>query len=287
MSKNSFYSIEDIRKTYEPLQNHMWTRQLISRYSVNREDIRDRALSGLDLSGVESVLDLGCGYGFFTEKLAGRLKECTFIEGIDLIDRDSRELFLKTVDSMGYSGQFTAGSADIIKDMASDSFGLVAASYSLYFFPHLIGEIARILKPDGVFIAITHSEFSFREIIHLISRCIQSIGLEAPDEPAIGRFLRAFSLENGEKWLKERFGRIEKIVFENALSFPRDKIDDCIDYLEKKKSLLFKEISDMDPQRVEEALSRFYHDIRDSARKEGTLVITKDDGIFRCFEPQA
>lgn len=286
MSKNNLYSIEDIRKAYDAVQNHVGVRQLITRYSVNREDIRDRALSGLDLTGVESVLDLGCAYGFFAEKLAGRLQESASIEGIDLIDKANRELFLNAVDLMGYRGRFTVGSADLIKNMAGNSFDLVAASYSLYFFPHLIGEIARILRPTGVFITITHSEFSLREVIRLIPRCIQSIGLEAPGEPIIRRLLHVFSLENGEKLLKGHFGRIEKIVFKNALSFPRDNVDDCIDYLEKKKNLLFKEIFDTDPQRVEEALSSLYRDIRESTRERGTVVITKDDCIFRCFEPQ-
>ena len=287
MSKNNLYSIEDIRKAYDAVQNHVRVRQLITRYSVNREDIRDKALSGLDLTGVESVLDLGCAYGFFAEKLAGRLQEGASIEGIDLIDEANRELFLNAVDLMGYRGRFTVGSADLIKNMAGNSFDLVAASYSLYFFPHLIGEIARILRPTGVFITITHSEFSLREVIRLIPSCIQSIGLEAPEEPAIRKLLQVFSLENGKKWLKGHFGKIEKIVFKNALSFPRDNEDDCIDYLEKKKSLLFKEIFDTDPQRVEEALSSFYSDIRESTRERGTVVITKDDCIFRCFEPQA
>jgi SAM-dependent methyltransferase len=287
MSKNNLYSIEDIRKAYDAVQNHVRARQLITCYSVNREDIRDRALSGLDMTGVESVLDLGCAYGFFAEKLAGRLQEGASIEGIDLIDKTNRELFLNAVDLMGYRGRFTVGSADLIKNMAGNSFDLVAASYSLYFFPHLIGEIARILRPNGVFITITHSEFSLQEVIRFIPRCIRSIGLEALGEPAIRKLLQVFSLENGEKWLKGHFGKIEKIVFKNALSFPLDNEDDCIDYLEKKKNLLFKEIFETAPQRVEEVLSSFYHDIRESARERGTVVITKDDCVFRCFEPRA
>jgi len=285
MSEDSLYSVEDIRKTYEAVRDHVETRRLISRYSVNREDIRETSLRGLDLTGARSVLDLGCAYGFFTEKLAGRLKEGAFVAGIDIVDEANRDTFLNLVDSMRYRGQFVVGSADLIGDITGDSFDLVVASYSLYFFPHLIGEIARILRPGGVFIAITHSKASLHEVIRLIPECIRSIGLEAPEEPAIGRLLRVFSLENGEAQLRGHFGRIEKILFENDLSFPRDDIDDCIDYLGKKQNLLFKEIFDAEPQRVDEALSCLYRDLRERARTQGSVVITKDDCIFRCFDP--
>ncbi|MDO9514468.1 MAG: class I SAM-dependent methyltransferase [Syntrophales bacterium] len=285
MREDSLYSVEDIRKTYGAVQDHVETRRLISRYSVNREDIRESALGGLDLAGVEDALDLGCAYGFFTEKLAGRLKEGAAITGLDLAGKVNRELFLAVVASMGYRGRFVAGSADLICDMDSGSLDLVVASYSLYFFPHLIGEIARLLRPGGVFIAITHTEASLQEVIRLIPGCVRSVGLEAPGEPAIGRLLRAFSLENGEAQLRGHFGRIERIPFENDLSFPRDDIEACIDYLGKKRNLLFKEIFDTNPQRIDEALSYFYRELRKSASRQGSVVITKDDCIFRCFDP--
>jgi len=285
MGEDSLYSIEDIRKTYEAVPDHVETRRLISRYSVNREDIRESALGGLDLTGVEDALDLGCAYGFFTAKLARRLKKGATVTGLDLVDEANRDLFLAVVDSMGYRGRFVAGSADLIGEMASDSLDLVVASYSLYFFPHLIGEIARVLRPNGVFITITHTESSLQEVIRLIPGCIRSVGLEVPEEPAIGRLLRVFSLENGEAQLKGHFGRIEKIIFENDLSFPLDNIEACIDYLGKKQNLLFKEIFDTNPQRIDEALSCFYRELRESARRHGAVVITKDDCIFRCFAP--
>lgn len=285
MGGDRLYSIEDIRKAYEEVRDHMETRRLISRYSVNRQDIRERALEGLDMGGFENALDLGCAYGFFTEKLAGRLKEGAAVTGLDLIDNANRNLFLKIVDSMGYRGRFIAGSAELIGDMVSDSIDLVVASYSLYFFPHLIGEIARILRPGGIFISITHAESSLREVIRLIPVCMASAGLETPPaEPAIGRLLRVFSLENGEAQLKKHFGKIERIVFNNELSFPLDNIEDCIDYLGKKRTLLFKELFDTYPQRAGEALSYFYRELRENARREGKVAITKDDCIFRCFD---
>jgi len=286
MSEDSLYSVEDIQKTYEAVRDHMETHRLISRYSINRQDIREIALEGLDLTGVEKALDLGCAYGFFTEKLAGRLKEGATVTGLDLVDEANRDPFLEVVDSIGYQGRFVAGNADLIGDMDSGSLDLVVASYSLYFFPHLIGEIARVLRPNGIFVAITHTESSLQEVIRLIPACIRSVGLEAPGEPAIGRLLRVFSLENGEAQLRGHFGRIERIPFENDLSFPQGDIDACIDYLGKKQNLLFKEVFDTNPKRIDEALSFFYRELRENAHRQGSVVITKDDCVFRCFDPR-
>ena len=284
---DSLYTIKDIQNAYQTVQEHMETRRLISRYSINRRDIREVALEKLDLSSFKDVLDLGCAYGFFTENLAGRLQNGAAVTGLDLIDDANRDLFLRTVQSMGYRGRFIAGSAELISGMNSSTFDLVVASYSLYFFPHLIREITRILRPDGIFIAITHAEQSLREVIRLIPGCMVSAGIEPPPaEPAIGRLLRVFSLENGETQLKDHFGRIERIDFHNSLSFPLGSMEDCINYLGKKRNLLFKELLDTKPRRAGEALSCLYRELGENARREGNVVITKDDCIFRCFDPR-
>ncbi|MCK9273991.1 MAG: class I SAM-dependent methyltransferase [Syntrophales bacterium] len=287
MDEEALYSLDDIRRTYEPVDDHLKTRQLILRYSINRKDIRDAALDGLDLSETGSVLDLGCAYGFFTEKFAGRLKKGALITGLDVVDKTNSPLFLSAVRSAGYEGRFIAEKADYIKNMPSGFFDLIVASYSLYFFPHLIGYIARLLATGGMFLTITHTQSSLQEVIGLIPASLEAVGFEYPGDTAIGRLLRRFSMENGEGQLKPHFGRIEKIVFENDLSFPEEHIEDCIDYLSKKRNLLFKEILDADPEKMEEVLTGFYKNVRERAREGGKFSITKDDCIFRCYEPRA
>ena len=132
------FSYEDIRKTYEEVVWHRRCKDIIQGYALNTKDIRDVALEGADLSHVHRVLDLGCGYGFFTERLTGRLGSQAHITGIDVIEKNNRDSFLHAVDHMGYTGTFIQGSADLIRDMADSGFDLVITSYSLYFFPHLI-----------------------------------------------------------------------------------------------------------------------------------------------------
>lgn len=191
------FSHEDIRKTYEELSWHRRSKDIIQEYALNLKDIRGVALEGVDLRECSDVLDLGCGYGFFTEKLAGRLNPGARVMGIDVIDHSNRQSFIDTVTLMGHRASFIQGSADVIRDMAGSGFDLVIASYSLYFFPHLIPEIARVLRGSGVFITVTHSKYSLKELTSFVPFSMRTAGIDAPEELRINRLFRAFSLEEG------------------------------------------------------------------------------------------
>jgi len=278
------YSSEDIRNTYEPIEDHRHTKHIIQEYALNTLDIRDVALDGLDLGRVRRVLDLGCGYGFFTEKLRQRLHPGAYIEGLDVIDRNNQEAFEDTIEAIGYNGRFIQGSADLIKAMKDGSYDLVIASYSLYFFPHLIPDIARLLSPGGVFLTVTHSKDSLQEITRFIPSCMRKIGLEPPDEVMIVKLLRAFSSEDGYAMLAPFFSSVLQIDYENDLFFPFDHVDDCINYLDKKKHLIFKDVAEKYPHRIEDMLSCFNRIVFEHASVHGDVIITKDDAVFRCFK---
>jgi ubiquinone/menaquinone biosynthesis C-methylase UbiE len=284
MNYNPLYSADDITKTYEKVHDHKLTKNIISLYSTNRVDVRELALSGLDLTGILKVLDLGCGYGLFDEKLKGRLSVHAEITGVDIVE-SNKENFLKTVTESGYIADFINAEADVIKTFQDGVFDLVIASYSLYFFPHLIREISRILKPEGLFITITHSRESLREVTGLIPDSIRNSGLAVPDEFAITKLLKAFCSEEGYGLLSTNFKRVEMISYNNSMYFLPGNVTDCIEYLNKKRPLLFKDVMGMHPDKVDEVESYFYQCLHEQILKNGSLSITKDDAIFRAFNP--
>jgi SAM-dependent methyltransferase len=282
---STLYSEDDIRRTYEELLWHKRSRDIIQEYALNRKDVRMEALDGLDLSWASNVMDLGCGYGFFTEALEGRLHEDALVIGVDVVDHRNREAFLDTVTCMGYRGVFIEAAADIIRDMETGRFDVVLASYSLYFFPHLIGEIARILKDRGVFVAVTHSERTLEELIAFVWRSMREARIQRTDELRISRLFREFSVEGGRDMLEPFFRHVECIPYENSLAFPLDRFDAFIDYLDTKKHLLLKEVSEMGRDAFDEVMAQLVRALFDHARSHGKVLVTKDDGIFRCRYP--
>jgi SAM-dependent methyltransferase len=169
--------------------------------------------------------------------------------------------------------------------MAQESFDLVIASFSLYFFPHMISRIAKVLRRTGLFIAVTHSRHTLHEVIRFVPSCMRAVGLTPPDDLRINRLFRMFSLEEGASQLSPHFEEVERILYENSLVFPFDQFDECVEYLDTKKHLIFKEVSEMYPYKIEDVAAAFNMALFEHARLHGKVLITKDDGIFRCRLP--
>jgi len=277
------YSDEDIQLTYSQVYDLLVTRHIIKNHSTNSGDIRFAALEDADLSAYIKVLDLGCGYGFFVESLNNRLHGEARITGLDLVE-NNQEAFLHSVHASGYKGDFITGRADIIADMEDEAYDLIIACYSLYFFPHLIKDIARILKPDGLFIAVTHSEHTLREAIEFVPRCMKKLGMAFPENLHLNRLFMEFSLENGMDRLMPHFSRVDKIDFQNALEFNRDQVEDCIYYIEKKKHLIYKEVMTAYPDQVIDLSSCLSQSLYGHVKKAGKIVLNKNDAIFRCYK---
>lgn len=282
---HALFNYEDIRKTYEEVVWHRRCKDIIQGYALNTKDIRDAALEGLDLGETRTVLDLGCGYGFFTERFSGRLERQAHITGIDMIEKNNRESFLHAVRQMGYKGTFIQGSAEIIREMKDESFDLVVTSYSLYFFPHLIPEIARILKRSGLFIAVTHSRDSLHEVAGFVSESMRKTGLEPPEDLKIHELFHAFSLEDGSAKLAPYFEEVERLVYKNSLLIPLAHFNDFMEYITIKKPLFFKEVLEGHPSKIDDVMAAFTRISYDHAGRHGHVTLNKDDGIFRCTLP--
>lgn len=251
---------------------HAAIADIIRRRSTNRADVRAVALDGLDLSSARMVLDLGCGFGFMTGAVARRVAPDAQIAGVDACSANEQP-YLKLVAETSRAGRFICKRIDRQLDWPDDSFDLIVASYSLYFFPEIIPEVARVLAPQGLFVALTHMEESCRDLL-----C--AVGVEETDSHLLP-ISRNFSAENGGRLLAPWFGEVGRVEYHNSLAFGVAEHDDLLAYLRFK--LPFLAPASEPGSELPEPLWRT---IQASLSHQGRVVLAKNDAAFHCRKPQ-
>lgn len=260
---------------------HRFTADIIKRHSTNRTDIRKIALEGCNLSGYRSILELGCGFGFFTEALEGRVPDDAVVTGVDIIT-EYESLFLHVCRHAGVRGKFLSAEAAVIKEFDTQSADLAICSYSLYFFPELISEISRILHQDGLFIATVHNSGNMGELISFVRNTLAALNLVSHNDilPIEG-YLNRCSSENGYNLLSPWFGEVEVRSYKNSLVFKPQDLYALLEYLRFKWPFFLNakvdlgQVFDLFEIRLQQFLG---HD-------SDCFVVSKDDAIFLCSKP--
>lgn len=260
--------------SYASPSAHAAISELISRLSRNKTDVREVALMGLDLEWVRDILDLGCGYGFMSKKLMEKVGHGPRVIGVDACG-ENREMFLQTVERGGGRGTFYCLDLPAELPWENESFDLIVSSYSLYFFVEILPEIARVLRRDGLFLAITHSEKST-----FFSALYQAVGWEW-SRSHLFSLIQHFSAENGTATLQVYFDGVEKIDYENSLCFDSDHLDDLLQYVRFKLPLLLP-----DPASVGDLTTLLQDRISERLSLGSVLVMDKNDAVFRCRLPR-
>lgn len=257
---------------YTEPATHEAISHIIRRYSTNRTDVRSEALQGIDLTGVGRLLDLGCGFGFMIDALADTISPEAEVIGMDM-HPSNREAFLSRAEAAAGSARFVCRQLDSQLDFPGQSFDAVIASYSLYYFPRVISEVARVLKPGGVFVSLTHSETYLRGFLETIGfASLQSV---------LHDVLTEFSAENGAVRLGEHFAVVEGRPYPNTLIFRSEDLDDYLALLRfKLPSLVPPQING--PDLTTGLLDR----ARDLLIGSGRVTIEKDDTAFISTEPR-
>lgn len=245
---------------------HEAVSEIIRRHSANHRDVRQVALAGRDLSSVERVLDLGCGFGFMAEAVARRAAPEAVIVGVDAGD-ENEAAFLAHVGRTGRRAEFERFEVRSELPWPAASFDLVLSSYSLYFFPQILPEIARVLTPGGRLLAVTHDEAGVREQVMLMEG--------DPRTSELLRVVRRFSAENAAGQLACHFRRVERIDYPNRLVFEAGDIDELVQYLNFKVHLLVSR------GEAEERLARrLCAGLKDVLAEREQVVVSKNDAVF-------
>jgi SAM-dependent methyltransferase len=269
-----------IVEVYRKVDDHRRIADMIRRHSTNPEDIRALALDTLGLTDARDILELGCGFGSFTGNLKGRLHADAVITGLDIIAAYEPS-FLDTCRRSGIHSRFFANGITQMDTFADASYDLVLCSYALYFFPHAVRCIARILRPTGTFIAITHDRNNMEELIVLTKEILLKNDLLTEERLPVETIIDRFSGETGSTILKPWFGSVRSIDYRNALIFSRGDIDCILDYF-RFKSPLFLTGTTYHSEKIISLLS--WQLKRSSLRRQG-LKMSKDDRIFICTSP--
>lgn len=256
--------------SYEEPINHERASGIIQRCSSNPRDVRDFVLDGRDLSQARAILDLGCGFGFMAERVALRAHPDAVLWGVDLLAANRRE-FLRRVRATGRSARFVDMGLNESLPWEAAHFDLVVSSYSLYFFPSLVPEIARVLKPGGWFMALTHTLASQRELL-------RAAGISEDEGPPLVQVVSGFSAENGLEVLRPHFRTVEQVFYENALYFGEGDFAALASYLRFKLMLVGEASADPAAPRGRVVVDA--ERLRDLVRRG--LVIRKDDVAFWC-----
>jgi SAM-dependent methyltransferase len=170
---------------------------------------QDVALQRVRELAPTAVLEVGCGQGAFAAALAEA--------GIDVVATDQSAQMVELTAVRGV----TARQADI-QDLpfGDSSFDCVVANYMLYHVPDLpraLDEVARVLRPGGVFVAVTNSRQKIGEMWDLVGRAPDLDGAEA-----------AFGRENGTELLERHFETVTRLDVNEPFTVSADAIRNYI-----------------------------------------------------------
>lgn len=254
-------------QSFADVRAHEDVGAIIRRHSTNRADIRALAADPVDLANVRRILDLGCGFGFMSAFLAGRAPGIVEFTGVDVC-AENRAAYIAAVTATGHRADFHARDAGRPLPWADDSFDLILCSYSLYFFPEALEEIARLLTTRGEVIVLVHGATSFEGLLRAAGLTSQGTALR--------RLIRRICAENGAALLGRCFAQVTRADYPNALRFEREDRDDLRAYVRFKLPLLAAD--GCAPEEIVRAVEAHL-------METGLVVIEKDDACFWCREP--
>lgn len=259
-------------RAFESPEEHQAIASIIRRRSINKEDVREVLLRGLDLSFAHNILDLGCGFGFMAEAVAGRVAQDACLTGIDACAAYEIH-FVRRVEAFGRRARFIPLRVDSRLPYTDGSFDVVICSYSLYFFIEALQDLPRILARDGVMLILTHSARSAGGLL-------TAAGID-PEQSMLTSIVGRFPAEDAGEALGRHFERVERVDYPNELRFHPEDRDEIFAYLRFKLPMIEPEgtASDEVPESMRRSIECWLDE-------HGELVVEKSDAGFRCWDPR-
>ena len=160
-------------------------------------DARVPAVTAVVEARPARVLEVGCGWGELAEWLAR--DTAAQVVAVDLSER-----MVELARARGVDAQ--VGDVQELP-FADGSFDVAVAAWMLYHVPDLdrgISELARVLRPGGILVAVTNSRYHLLELRELVGSGPSTLN---------------FNRENGEELLGRHFARMRREDVNGRLEF--------------------------------------------------------------------
>ena len=277
--------LENLDNTFGRVKLHQRIGEIILEQSTNPNPLSSIVYKGISFPDKINVADIGCGYGRCINYLNEIVPKDSEYIGIDPLE-SNRTTFSNLTKIAGFNGKYICGNADRISEFPNNYFDLILCNYSLYFFIDILPIIVKKLKSEGLFITITHSTNSLKELLEDLQIVLKIDHIPTWNELGSEQVLDNFNAENGLKLLELHFNDIEKIEYHNTLEFYPNDIDKLSDLLEFKKTSLIHHNDYADFIKTKEFDDKLRNTISVKINKIGKYVLNKDDAIFRCRIPK-
>ena len=228
------------------------------KYSVNPRGFNSWIADHYRFAPGAAVLELGCGTGALWLDREDLVSSCSPLVLSDL----SEGMLRRAGETLARYGSVRYRVVDIQDIPYPDrSFDAVIANMMLYHVPDLrrgLSEVRRVLKAGGVFYSATYGEHGILEYL---------CGLLGVPASAAGSS-HIFTLQNGEKQLREFFPEVRRCDYPDALAVTDP--EDLADYVFSLTGMA--ELRAVPRERM---VSVFR-----SAMKDGVLTVPKEYGLF-------
>jgi ubiquinone/menaquinone biosynthesis C-methylase UbiE len=246
-------------------------------YTQPKSDFISWILDRLEWTGDEKVVDVGCGAGSYVE---GAVQRSRLYIAADLSLGMLQSLAKPDLDRLNLDAQRLP--------LASDSADVILANHMLYHLPDInasLKEISRVLRPDGVLLAATNSEYYMVELARLTDMVLRRLAGQTEDEDQTyytdAAITSSFSLENGRDKLEMHFSKVERHDLSSTLVFP--EAQPVVDYLSSMSERLSTRLPTEIP--FETVLSSVWDEVTDHISENGEFRVGKVAGVFVCHNP--
>lgn len=261
-AKNILVKIDQglLKKQYQNPSNLDARRSFNERFAINKVNWYRWLFDHFNFPKNSKILELGCGLGSLWSDNQDRIPQAW---DITLSDMFQPMLEKTRVNLAKMNHPFYFQVIDIQKIPYPDNtFDAVIANHLLYLVPDIkkaVSEVARVLNPEGVFLASTSGSNYMKELEDLLIESQLPVHKEYTSYP--------FSLENGKDWLSPYFSQIE--LFKSQGGLLVTEAEPLAEYiLSTNKGL---------DENQKQAVYDFF---KDYFTKHHQLKITKETGLF-------